>query len=260
MEKAIFISKINQISKKNCDGFDRVYFGEEFCQWNITDPDNFKEAQEKTKYLGIKFTCVTPYFTENGIKKLQKILNVLSPTPCEIVINDWGSLYLIHQDFPQFIPIMGRLLTRQRRCLPITPIEKLSENEKKFISISGINTPIWGKFLKEYNVNRIEIDNLPGGISPILFFKNLKISIYYPFGYLTTTQSCFFKYNKKKWDENCRHKCLDKNFKLNYPSLKMEIYLKGNTQFFRNDTLPDNLLELGIDRIIDNSLSYSARS
>lgn len=256
MEKAVYINKINNISDPDNLNYNRIYFGEEFCQWLLPAPKDFKKARIEAEKMKLEFTCVTPYFSENCIEKLEKLLNVLkSFPPCEIVVNDWGSLYFIHNYYPDFIPVMGRLLTKQRRNIPILPPEKLSTNEKKYLSILSVNLPVWKKFLKNYKITRVEIDNLLSGITTSFTSLKIKGSIYFPYGYLTTTRLCLFTH-KKSWNKTrgyCPVECDEKYFRLKYPSLKkMKIFLKGNTQIFKNNILPSNLSSMGIDRIIYN--------
>ena len=50
--------------------------------------------------------------------------------------------------------------------------------------------------------------------------------------------------------EPCGHECQIYTFGLTHKDMPVKLMLRGNTQFFRNDTLPENLDELGIDRLV----------
>ncbi|MBI5418054.1 hypothetical protein HZA55_08950 [Candidatus Poribacteria bacterium] len=52
--------------------------------------------------------------------------------------------------------------------------------------------------------------------------SNLKQSLYYPYGYLTTTHCCFFTYENGSWEKKIKNKCdrlcCGKKSKLLYPT------------------------------------------
>ncbi|MBI5418305.1 hypothetical protein HZA55_10265, partial [Candidatus Poribacteria bacterium] len=203
MEKAIYLTRTNQIPKAE-DNFDIIYFGEEFCDWLVPSPKDYLKAVTQSIDMGKKCSCILPYFTESNIDKLAKILNALKKFHCEIIVNDFGSLFFIHKNFSNFTPVLGRLLTKQRRCIPINSKEKLLLREKEYLSTTAINLPV-EKLLKKYKIKRMEIDNLIGGIKPLSPDSNLKQSLYYPYGYLTTTHHCFFTYENGHWRKKIKN-------------------------------------------------------
>ncbi|MBI5208214.1 MAG: hypothetical protein HY934_10585 [Candidatus Firestonebacteria bacterium] len=258
MEKVIYIKKIAQLSNIE-DNINRVYFGEEFCQWILPSLEDFKNARKISEEKGINFTCVLPYFSESCINKLSEILKILSNyTSCEVVINDWGSLYFINKHFPEFKIILGRLLTKQRRGVPVISYDDIPLEGKKMLRTNCINSPYWINFLNHFHIERAEIDNTHD-LREHNIDLPLKWSIYYPYGYITTTRLCFYNYGKNGWQREkrggttCSRSCLGKNIRLHYPSFDSEIYLLGNTQIYKSKSLPSNLSKYGIDRIIDNN-------
>jgi len=107
-------------------------------------------------------------------------------------------------------------------------------------------------FLQTCGVERVELDNLLQGIA-----RNggLQASLYYPFGYITTTRLCLLMEGDRP-DKNlrsigrCHRECLKYDVTLRHEDMPVPLHLKGNTQFFRNDTLPKNLAALSITRLV----------
>lgn len=266
-EKALLINRMKDIK----NDIARIYFGNEFCQNLIPAPDTLKRWYFFTRAKNKEFSFVTPFVTNLGLKRLKDLLAFLNcQGEVEVVFNDWGVFKLIKDNFSNLKPVLGRLLTKQRRdprMLKIfshkqKPREIISPDKKDKTIIypkrvpstlfehyqgSVINVPVFGKYLLSQGINRVEIDNLVWQMK-VKVNKNIGVSIYLPYGYITTTRMCG---KLTLTYDACKRECKRYFLQLGNESLPVPFYGIGNTVFYRSD-LPSNeyLEELGVDRIV----------
>lgn len=253
MEKAIYISKIDNL-KYWSEEYSRIYFGNEFCQELIPDLDEFKKVIEFCCNYDLDMSLVTCLFTDTKLKKIYEILDYVSKQGirCEVVMNNWGMLNFIKNY--NVTPVIGRLLTKQRRGPKLLDVKNiLSDTMKDCIQEIRVGSVLI-EFLKVIGGNRLEIDNLLQGIK--LEKDNLKginISLYIPYAYVTVTRLCLSNAlnrnkNMKLGVFPCRKECLKQAFILKHQSMPTQLLLRGNAIFFKNEKIPVNTY--GIDRVI----------
>lgn len=255
MEKALFISKTAHMKYINPQ-YDRLYFGNEFCQRLIPSVKDLGTVKKLVLERQMGFTLVTPYVTNRGIDLLKPVFEyVLVNFPeAEVVINDWGVLRLVKREFKSFNLNLGRLLVKQKRGPRILNIEdKVPSSLIQHFKEVNMDAPVLGDFLTNNGFKRIELDNLLQGIDRQ--GCSLKGSLYFPFAYVTTTRFCLSAGCKKNESVlrsicDCDKECQKYTFRLKHKTMPVDLLLKGNTKFFRNDVIPDNLKELNIDRIV----------
>lgn len=256
MEKAIFISKIKDLEYVT-DEYSRLYFGVEFCQNLIPSIEDLNYILGFISKKGMDFTFVSPYLTNKGMEKLKLLLsNLINQQPRnEIVINDWGLLGWIIQEYSNLNLVLGRLLTKQKRGPRILSlIGRVPDSMVEHFRQSNVDSLICSNFLISKGIKRIELDNLLQGINRPSHL--LKGSLYFPFAYVTTTRFCLTSSYADKVDKPlraifpCNKECQNYTFKLQHRRMPVELFLKGNTQFFKNEHLPRNLSQLDIDRIV----------
>lgn len=253
MERTLFISKIENL-KYYTPEYKRVYFGNEFCERLIPNKAQLKKVLDFTKEKKIRFTFVTPYVTDEGINKLKTLFSYLSKIDkgIEVIVNSYGVLNIVNQF--GLIPVLGRLLVKQKKGPRILNLTKnLPSPALRRFKQTNI-TSIVEKFLKQNNVKRIELDNALQGID--ISLKELKASIYYPYVYVTTSRFCMTNLCEKSNQRGmlgifpCKKECQKYAFELRNKHMPKTLILKGNTQFFKNDTLPEDLKEKNIDRLV----------
>jgi len=256
MEKAIFISKVEDL-KHVTQEYARLYFGVEFCQNLIPSEEDLGRVLEFTSEKKMLFTFVTPYLTDEGMKKIKPLLSLIAGNHpgSEIVINDWGLMEWINRAYPGLNLLLGRLLTKQKRGPQILSlVGRVPENMIRHFRQSNADSPILSGFLIARQIKRIELDNLFQGLSRPL--ASLKGSLYMPFAYITTTRICLFNSCGDKSGKPsraitpCSKECRKYVFRLQHKRMPVDLLLKGNTQFFKNERFPDNLGDLNIDRIV----------
>jgi len=255
MEQAIFITKTENLKYWD-EKYTILYFGIEFCETLIPIKDDLKEIIEFCDEKNINFTFVTPYVTDLGLNKLKPLLNDLNELnkEIEVVVNDFGVLDLINNKYTNLKPVLGRLLSKQKKGPRILNIkDKLPKEAWEHFQSSNVDIDVMQNFLVENKVKRVELDNLIQGVKVEL--RKVKGSLYYPYVNVTTTRLCLTNGCDKRLKPKlgihpCEKECQEYTFKLTNKDMPVTILLKGNSQFFRNDKLPENLEEMGIDRLI----------
>jgi len=282
MEKAIFINRLGQLNYVNAE-YTRLYYGQEFCERLIPALGDLKKVLSFIQEKGLDFTLVTPYVTNSGLERLKPLLECLKNKKinCEVIINDWGVLSLVNREYHNLSPALGRLLTKQKRGPRLIkllkretktrlikdrhdPKKKCLVFQKKIPLVldpyyKGSNVssvPIIHNFLFSRGIQRIELDNIGQGLFLELPKEKISTSVYLPYVYITTTffcptAGCDQKKKSLLKIKPCKRQCQRYIFKLWHRSMPKEIYLKGNSQFYKNTRL--NLKEwqaLGVDRIV----------
>jgi len=267
IEKASFTNNFRLIKKD----IDRLYFGNEFCENLIPSLSELKKTYFYVKEKNINFTLVTPFVTNSGLKKIEPLLSFLDKQKdSEVVFNDWGVFSLMKNKFNNLKLVLGRLLTKQRRDPRIIKIllnkqvrrEIFSPDKKNKLIIlpkktpkslfvhfqsSLINADIFQRFILAQGISRVEVDNLIWEMN-LKINKNIGISIYLPFGYITTTRKCAkltFAY------DGCKKECKNFYFEFKKKNIPVPLYSIGNTIFYRSKFPNIKYLRiLGIDRIV----------
>ncbi len=249
MEKAVLLSKADDLYLLP-DGYSRLYFGCESCERRIPSEEEISIAAKAASSRGMGFSFVTPFVTEKGLERLSGLFDSL-PRGSEVIVNDWGVLKLLSSySFPL---CLGRLLTKQQRD-PRIPgfINSLPPDMQASLRSCGIDSEAYSSFLKGLGISRVELDPLLQGLD--VHFSTLKASIYTPYAFVTATRFCRFASCEKGISFSsirpCTQLCRSEAFELNNPTLVAPLILAGNTQFVRIDSLPSNLSEMGIDRIV----------
>jgi hypothetical protein len=253
------------------NGVDRIYSGNEFCENLIPTLASLKKNYLFARSICKEFTFVTPFVTNAGLKKLERLLGFLNDQDkIEVVFNDWGVLKLIKERFNDLEPVLGRLLTKQHRDPRMVQIFHDKRKflvefspDKKDTSIvfpkkipralfehyqaSVINLPLFQEYLLGLGIKRLEIDNLPWEMD-VRVNKKIGVSIYLPYGYVTASRMCG---KLTLTYAACKKECKKYFLRLRDPSLPAPFYGIGNAIFYESKPPSDKYLTaLGIDRIV----------
>jgi len=255
IEKAIHFSDISFLSKiEKYKNLSRIYFGDEFCPFHLPKKDELELVLKYVKKHKLKFTFVTPWLTDEVFEKVEKLLKVI-PENSEVVINDYALLSLNKKKY-KFVPILGRLLNGQIRGLRLDYEKRLSKNMLEHSHGSHPQIGILSDFYKEKGINRIELDNLPQGVKTNFKEMGFRGSLYYPYGYITVTRFCPYVVIKNRFGiifsiDRCNKACQQFGVSLENKETNKKIFIKGNAQYFKNSIIPKNILEIGIDRLVE---------
>jgi len=245
MEYAVFVSKVANL--KYCDqNFSRLYFGNEFCQHLLPTPQGLEAVLDFATPL--EFTLVTPYITDAGLDQLETLFDLVwqKRPESEVVFNDWGVFSILRQQYPSFIPVMGRLLNKMKRGPRLmTVLDRVSRESQEYFRSSSLSVPLFRRFLLDNGVRRVEFDNVIQGVD--FNFEGMELSLYMPFVYVTTTRACLV--NACDIPEKgelvgifpCQRECQKYAFYLKSKVMPAALVRMGNTLFFKNEELPENL-------------------
>jgi hypothetical protein len=256
MEQAIFISKVENLKYFNPQ-FSRLYFGNEFCEHLMPSRSELQQILDFVSENGLDFTFVSPFVTDKSLKRLELLLGEVarSRPNSEVIFNDYGVLRVLNNRYTQLEPVMGRLLNRMKRGPRLMMvIDKLPETTVEYFRSYNLTVPALVDFLGENRVKRVELDNVLQGIG--FHLDNLTASIYVPFAYVTTTRFCLVNACDVPEKEEiigifpCQRECQQYTFYLRNEIMPVILVRKGNTIFFENEALPDDIENIGITRIV----------
>ena len=282
MERAIFITKVSHLRYID-HKYSRLYYGSEFCERLIPLLSHLKQILSYVEKKRLDLSFITPYVTNDGLKKLEplfELLNSMKSNP-EVIINDWGVLNLVNRKYLNLTPVLGRLLTKQKRGPTLLRLLKRkisakliqdSQNpairyilfqkrlpfdlDSYYKGSNATSVSIIHNFLINQRIKRIELDNTVQGLLLDLPKGKISASIYLPYVYITTTfycptAGCDQKKKSLLKIKPCKMQCQRYVFKLRHRTMPKVIYLKGNTQFYKNTRLTMRELEkAGVNRIV----------
>ena len=211
-------------SKKLFDRASGIYFGEEFCEYLTPSLKETKEIFLISQKAGKSFTFITTITSNKLIKFYLKIFDFLNQQyNCKVVVNDWGVLYALKHNFKNIKPVLGRLLMKNKRYIykKISPdteglnIKDISEiNRGQLNAMRQTNFMIkeYQEFLKKYNIESIDIDLPPQGIT-LGNISGFSFGFYYPWGHLTNGRTCTYSPNNRFYvsSTSCKKECLREN-------------------------------------------------
>lgn len=258
MEKAIHITNLKNLRFFKKNEYQRIYWGVEFCQNLIPALIDTEKVLRFVKDNNLKFTLVTPFVTERGLKMLNGVFVLLKKkkVDCEIVVNDWGILEYLYSEFKGYFEIaLGRLLVRQHRDPAMKRvIEKQillavkgkdgkvsiivhrppGAKYREGIKASYISSSLVQNFLSKFGVKRVELNILIQGLN--LEGIKFKKSIYTPYVHISTTRFCPMesKFQKAYRINVCSKECQRFYDVLRYRAMPKLIYKRGNTLLYKN--------------------------
>ncbi len=258
MDQALFISKRENLSYFTPD-FTRIYFGQEFCERLMPGAKDLAEVLAFADEQGVGFSLVTPYVTNKGLDALEKLLPMLAERrpDAEVVCNDWGVLHLLRSDYPVLVPVLGRLLNKNKRGPRIMNIiDKVPPETRDYFVGTNLDVPAAAGFLKKRGVYRVEFDNLLQGLDLDKADPEIHKSLYLPFAFVSTTRFCLTANCDSAEGADyvgimpCGRECKEYTFGMANPVMGMPLIRKGNTLFFINETIPEVVNKGGVDRVV----------
>src|SRR3989338_2571361 len=276
MERALHINRLQGLKYFWQARYQRLYWGPEFCQNLIPSLKDTEEAAPFACRIGLGFSLVTPLVTERGLKALIRIFSLLKKmrfVQPEVIVNDWGILdWINREEFGVVFKIaLGRLLVRQNRDPGIKTIltgqapffirgkggsinifvhTRPDKNYKTGIKSAYVNSQPSQEFLRAFNVERVELNNLSQGIN--LGGVKFKKSLYTPYVNIATGRFCpMATRHQKMFRINvCSKECQRYYEILRNHTVPKVVYKRGNTIFYKNPINQASLKEYGIDRVV----------
>ena len=215
MEKAVYFKDINALEAVNMDEIDRFYFGEEFCERLLPGNKELREVINKARKSNKSISLLIPPLFETGLKKAKSLINLLDSSS-EIIVNDYGALNLVANEFNNPI-VIGRVMGRNI----IQALNIFNNNEvlvREYIRLLGDG--IKGIDVDYFNANTI---------NPVLT-KILDISFYRGPFFWTMTRRCAFNKNAVSLNKfiACKKECLKTKAIIKNTAVNKKFLLEGN--------------------------------
>lgn len=223
--------------------FTRIAYGTEFCEHLLPSEDALRAVTASGRPL----TFLTPYMSDEGIARLRGLLPLLNDA--EVVFNDWGVLRLLRKEFPHLTPVQGRLLNKSLRDPRVTTIyaetsTNAPESSLRVLQRSNLDNGTYLALLDRHGVRSVEMDNLPQGTDTSFASRGIRVSVYLPFGFISTSRICMAAGLHYRASEKfqpgapCRHECQTHQLEYTYTNSPFsnrdqKFLLKGNTYFYR---------------------------
>ncbi|MCM2265327.1 MAG: hypothetical protein NDI73_09065 [Desulfuromonadales bacterium] len=246
-ERALFLHTLPETLPTNVS---RVYAGAEFCPWRLPATADLQAALNRAHDRGCAFTLMTPVLNEPLRERLRASLAILLPALTandEVVISDWGALDLVRSLCPEATVVLGRVLSGQKRDARTVDLDLGEAQRTHFRQGSWYSAPAV-ELLLELGIRRIELDNLLQGVAALP--TPLRGTLHVPFAMTASSRNCPFR--RPGSADPCPRPC-GEVFTLTSAESSEPLLQGGNTQFLRNGRLPDNLAELGIDRVVEHA-------
>ena len=263
VSRALFVSRIKHLSHRDDGEYSRLYFGNEFCQNLLPTRATLEKVLSEIKDRGLGFTLVTPFVTDSGMARIQRLLTFLSRSldDHEVVVNDLGVLHMINRELGADRPalLLGRCQTKLKRGPRLVNVKgELPAAAWDHFQRTNIDTPFFTEFLARMGVSRVELDNPLQGVNRDSLAEEIKLkgSLYYPYVYVSTTRYCQFvdledeDRSPRKIDPECKKECSPFLLSLKSRQMNEDLLLAGNTVFYRNDRLPENNHPTIYDRVV----------
>lgn len=221
---------------------ERVYIGAEFCDkilYHIRNTNFFDHLLSISQYAE-HVSFVVPPVRESSTKYLKEILTIIEKYPFidELIFNDFGTMRYLHQRYPQYDLVAGRLIDKGMREMrfDVCASSEIVKDNSRLMEHTNLDSLFYDQLFSKYNVCRIELDTLNGRQLQLNTFGRMKYTVHYPRIFLSRSDYCEFSGIGKKLSEKfkvqgrCTHMCAEVYEKLCAPS-ENEIYKCGNAVF-----------------------------
>lgn len=250
---------------------DRIYFGNEFCERLLWTSGHVIKMAGLCAEENMKLSLVTPYCSDHALDHISTVLRECADLEIidEIIVNDWGMLYRLKEQFPKYRRVLGRVLDKMKRDPRLSRKDfhsHFSADGLRMLQSPTASSAEFRAFMTEQGVEHFEIDNVSQG----LYLEDVTdkhISVYLPYGFVTNSKICQFAGIHNEPSEKfqvgtpCRKECqslmqfMHKHLSA-FPSDnddmldQVRVIRKGNTVFFINKDISQCMKDAHIDRII----------
>jgi len=136
---------------------DRIYYGCEFCEFRIPTISECRTVLQEAQKEMLPVTFLTPLVTQVGMNKIKELLPLLEEYSCEISVNDYGVLQLLHQKHYDGEIICGRILDKlyhDGRMNRLSFTQYTNEMGYKYLRSPSVSSDSFKKALEKKGVTR----------------------------------------------------------------------------------------------------------
>ena len=221
----------------------RIYTGDEFCVNRLPSLTELNKVCELAEDRNLELTFLIPYLTDWGQETCSRLLDALykkNPST-EVVVNDWGTLVYVQNKYPSFKLALGRLLNKgfkDPRLQNVDDVFLLSEELAELLNTGTFDSVELQNSAKVFGFSRMERDLFPYEKHDQKAVSEIKLSYYFPFGYITTGRVCLLssleapKNRKFTIQDRCTQPCNKLHLRMKSKEIPFEIFQGGNTVFY----------------------------
>ena len=161
----------------------RIYYGSEFCEFRIPAISECKAVLQKANQKKLPVTFLTPPVTQTGIEHIKALLPILEAHSCEISVNDYGVLQLLHDHHYHGNIICARILDKlyhDSRMNRFAFSQYTNEMGYQYLRSPAVSAPSFQEALKKYHVTRYDIDLPQYGLNLPENQNNISYSTFLP--------------------------------------------------------------------------------
>lgn len=181
-----------------------VVLGSELCPLRAVGLYQ-KKLVEAAVYQKKNIRFVTPITPQSYVDMIMEIIYDL-PVATKVTFNDFGILFACKSIIKcgKIRPVLGRIITRSLIDCPW--FEKIINNEEENEDLLNLNNMTFDAkidFLKEWNINEIEVNNCPPESLRYFHDNNILVAQYERYNLLSVSRTCFHMLMKQKSTAVC---------------------------------------------------------
>lgn len=248
--RAVFVAERARIPAAG-EGYDRLYFGSEFCWQRLPDADGAAALVGEAASRGMAFTLVTPLLDEEGLEAtLRVVAGLPAEAGVEVVANDVGLVQALAREQWAGTLVAGRLIARQRRGPGFRRHGEPPPEAEAALRGSALDSPAFlARLAERYGVRRFELDNLVQGVEIAAPPPGISFSVYHPWLFVAASRRCPWRFDGKRWrtSSECVAPCRGRILELVAEEGSAPLALGGCAQYLRNEG-SDIYAGPGVDR------------
>lgn len=221
----------------------RLYLGDEFCLNRLPAATELDGLLGMARDRNWPVSLLTPPLTDEGLERCTPLLDRLrtAQPAAEVVANDWGALLFLREKYPDLDLSLGRLLNKgfkDPRLSDPGGFSRHSQEAAELLSGCTFDSGDFQGHLSGLRVRRLERDLFPYGNPRVSGSEDFGMSVYFPFGYVTTGRVCWIasiqRPEKKKFSLGtaCDRPCNRLSMKVSRPEDRLSLFQGGNAVFY----------------------------
>jgi hypothetical protein len=232
VRRYIYVSPAGEESLTSAERYDGVALGSEYCAFLLPDDRELEAAVDWSVSRSKELTLLLPYLREHLIKGIMRsIRKIMDRTRPRLVVNDWGTLYILSKMVPEADLVLGRLLSGQKVCVRVENSPFLTEEGKRLLHRDLFSSEEMREFFqKEFGITSISTSSTPTQPLQIVNYARL---IHFPYVLVTVTDFCPYRGNlPSALISSCQRICRKGYVVLSNDSLGQVMYQRGRGRFF----------------------------
>lgn len=284
--RMLLVNRLDQLDGLDLKRYSTVWFGVEFCSRLFPSLDDVNQARDVALNAGVEFGLVTPYLPPGDFERVLRTIEAFAQAGGGLLmVNDWGvyrhalsfgnrargeAASSIGQESSSgvFELVLGRVLNRQRTSPDFFKLMRRKERGMEtglpegfwtYGRSAAVDNAWYANWLMRQGFKGATYNNAVQGLTGSLDGgsprTSLKRYLHVPWVCVTTTRRCgygnFGFQNDAVHVGKCAYQCKGYSHELAIEAFDVPLVVRGNTQFYFNDVLPEHGAEI-FDALIEH--------